>query len=137
VVGRGDISPEQLQRIHAKLHADLAALGARLDGMFICIDDPENPTHCHKPGSGMLVDCLQQFQVQAHEAPMIGDELADLQAAMGAGCPGILVCTGEGAKTLRKLPKDVRPVATYKDFYEAVVSLLGMAEDRGRRAAVE
>jgi D-glycero-D-manno-heptose 1,7-bisphosphate phosphatase len=125
VVGRGEIDDQQLERINQKLRADLAVFGAKLDGMFICTDNPKHPTHCHKPGSGMLVEALERFRVRPEQAPMIGDELADLQAAAGAGCPRLLVCTGAGAKTARELPVEVLPVGIHNDLYAAVLSLLG------------
>lgn len=137
VVGRGEIDDQQLERIHQKLRADLAAFGAKLDGMFICTDNPKAPTHCHKPGSGMLVEALERFGVRPEDAPMIGDELSDLQAAAAAGCPRVLVCTGQGTKTARKLPIELLPVGIHKDIYEAVLSLFGDRAPAERTPASE
>lgn len=124
VVGRGEIDRKMLDRIDDKLRADLAACGARLDAVFVCTDDPKHPSNCHKPGSGMLKEALDRFRARPHDTPMIGDELTDLEAAARAGCPRHLVRTGNGAKTARKLPKHVLPVAIHKDLYAAVRAIL-------------
>ncbi|HEX9466762.1 MAG TPA: HAD-IIIA family hydrolase [Alphaproteobacteria bacterium] len=124
VVGRGEIDRKMLDRIDAKMRADLAAYGARLDAVFVCTDDPKHPSDRHKPCSGMLQEALARFRARPHQAPMIGDELSDLEAAARAGCPRHLVRTGNGAKAARKLPKHVLPVAIHKDLHAAVLCLL-------------
>ncbi len=57
---------------------------------------------------------------------MIGDALRDLEAAAAAGCPRVLVRTGNGAETeARGLPERVRPVTVCDDLAAAVDHLLG------------
>jgi D-glycero-D-manno-heptose 1,7-bisphosphate phosphatase len=124
VVGRGEIDVETLNRIHAKLRQDLSLEGARLDALFCCIDDPRFPTPKRKPGSGMLEEALACFGARPGRTPVIGDKLADLQAAHGLGCPRHLVRTGEGAATERQLPSQILPVRIHDCVFDAVSVLL-------------
>jgi D-glycero-D-manno-heptose 1,7-bisphosphate phosphatase len=123
VVGRGEVSVEMLNRIHAKLRQDLAAEGARVDALFSCIDDPKSPTPRHKPGCGMLEEAIACFKARPGQTPVIGDELTDLEAGMRLGCPRHLVRTGRGADTERHLPASILPVRVHDDLLAAVSSL--------------
>lgn len=125
VVGRGLIDERMLERIHDKLHAELARAGAHLDAVIVCPDHPDRPTVRRKPGPGMLREALARFRAAPAEAPMVGDSLADLEAAAALGCPRVLVRTGKGAATEAKgLPAHVRPVSVYDDLARAVDALL-------------
>jgi D-glycero-D-manno-heptose 1,7-bisphosphate phosphatase len=125
VIGRGIIDNAMLERIHDKLHAELAGAGAHLDAIIVCPDHPDRPTVRRKPGPGMLREALARFAAEPAEAPMVGDSLADLEAAAALGCPRVLVRTGKGAVTEAKgLPAHVLPVSVYDDLARAVDALL-------------
>jgi D-glycero-D-manno-heptose 1,7-bisphosphate phosphatase len=125
-VGRGIIDLAMLERIHAKLRGELARAGAKLDEIFFCPDPPGMPSTCRKPAPGMLQAALRRFRVTAADAPMIGDQLRDLQAAAALGCPRHLVRTGNGIKTQSEgVPTEVLPVAVHHDLAAAVTALLG------------
>jgi D-glycero-D-manno-heptose 1,7-bisphosphate phosphatase len=132
VVGRGIIDAAMLERIHAKLHDELARAGARLDGLLVAPDRPDAATERRKPSPGMLREALAQFRAAAAETPMIGDSLADLKAATAAGCRRVLVRTGKGALTQAAgLPPDVMPVAVHEDLWAAVEALLATRAGAG------
>lgn len=125
VVGRGIIDVAMLERIHAKLHDELARAGARLDALFVAPDRPDAATERRKPRPGMLREALARFRAPAWDTPMIGDSLTDLKAATAAGCRRVLVRTGKGALTQAAgLPPDVLPVAVHEDLWAAVDALL-------------
>lgn len=125
VVGRGIIDTAMLERIHAKLHDELARARARLDAIFVAPDAPDAATDRRKPGPGMLREALSQFRARPAETPMIGDSLTDLKAAAAAGCKRVLVRTGKGALTQAAgLPGELLPVAVYEDLWSAVDALL-------------
>jgi len=84
VVGRGIISEEMLERIHAKLRGELSAAGARLDLVLTCTDAPWSASERRKPAPGMLREALAHFRLPREEAVMIGDQLSDLAAAQAA-----------------------------------------------------
>jgi D-glycero-D-manno-heptose 1,7-bisphosphate phosphatase len=125
VVGRGIIDVAMLERIHSKLHDELARAGARLDAIFVAPERPDAASERRKPGPGMLREALSRFRASPAETPMIGDSLSDLKAAAAAGCKRVLVRTGKGALTQAAgLPPEVLPVAVHEDLWSAVEALL-------------
>lgn len=124
-IGRGFISLEMLERIHAKLRDELRAAGAHLDLLLTCADPPWAASERRKPGPGMLREALSHFRLAPHEAVMIGDQIGDLRAARAAGVAPILVRTGKGAWTLAQgLPQDILPVSVYDSVAHAADALL-------------
>jgi D-glycero-D-manno-heptose 1,7-bisphosphate phosphatase len=128
VVGRGKIDMPQLLRIQERLDEHLAALGAKLDAVFYCTDNPDHPTPRHKPGCGMLEEAIALFGAAPRQTPVIGDQLSDLKAAATLGCPRHLVRTGEGAETEAKIDAKVAPVQVHDDLWAAVMSLTAPAK---------
>jgi len=101
VVGRGLLSEEGLEAVHAELEARLAEHGARLDGLYYCPQAPrgdeavavEHPDR--KPGPGMLLRAACELGLDLGASFMIGDSLSDALAGQSAGCRGnVLVKTG-------------------------------------------
>ncbi|MBN8531111.1 MAG: HAD-IIIA family hydrolase [Alphaproteobacteria bacterium] len=126
VVGRGIITEEQLEEIHAHLHSLLGAQGAVLDAIYAATDHPDRPTPRRKPGSGMLREALNEFGVSASESVMVGDSLGDLMAAASLGMPRILVRTGKGEATLAKESLSAaEPFFIDTDLNAAVTRLFG------------
>ena len=124
-VGRGIISLDMLERIHAKLRDELRAAGARVDLLLTCTDPPWAASERRKPGPGMLREALSHFRLAPHEAVMIGDQLSDLRAARTAGVAPILVRTGKGAWTQGQgLPQDILPISVYDSAVAAAEALL-------------
>jgi D-glycero-D-manno-heptose 1,7-bisphosphate phosphatase len=124
-VGRGIISAEMLERIHAKLRAELAGAGARLDLLLTCTDVPWAASERRKPSPGMLREAITHFRLSPHEAVMVGDQLSDLRAAQAAGCRPILVRTGKGAELQANgLPQDILTLSVYDSVIMAVEALL-------------
>jgi D-glycero-D-manno-heptose 1,7-bisphosphate phosphatase len=125
-VGRGIITPERLDQIHAHIRNKLADEGGHLDAIFCCPHGPEENCPCRKPKPGMLLDALRRFGADAGDTPMVGDSLRDLQAAKAAGCPRHLVRSGNGTMTQADgVPHGVLPVAVHDDLAAAVDALLG------------
>ena len=124
VVGRGELSLEDLEDIHTYLKELLATQGAFVDKIYVCTSTDSTHTH-RKPNPGLLLEALNYFKVKLQEAVLIGDALRDLQAASAIQCPRILVRTGKGQITLKDgLPNSVLPVLIFNDLYEAVSHLL-------------
>ena len=122
-VGRGIITPAELDAIHASLTARLAAGGAALDALLFAPDAPDGATDRRKPGPGMLREALAQLQVAPDAAVMIGDQPTDAEAARRAGVAFVLVRTGKGRTTEASLPAD-RAIAVFDDLAAAVAALL-------------
>lgn len=123
-VGRGELDPETLGRVHERLHQLLARGGAYLDAVYDCCDDPAQPSARRKPAPGLLQQAIAEFGAEPARTPMIGDEVDDMRAAAALGCPRHLVRTGRGGQAERRIPDDVLPVRVHDDVAGAVMSLL-------------
>ncbi len=119
-VGRGVMTHETLDAIHAHMQQQLTPMGGRIDRVYYAPDAPENASDRRKPGAGMLREALADFSANAAVTPFVGDMARDMEAALAAGCPRILVKTGKGTRTLEKgLDAHLHPVAICEDVYDA------------------
>jgi len=119
-IGRGNMSVQTLEAIHALLQKQVQATGGKIDQFYYAPDHPDAATDRRKPGPGMLHEALQHFSAQPAQTPMVGDSLRDMQAAHEAGCPRILVQTGNGAHTLEQgIPMLLQPLTVCTDLFAA------------------
>lgn len=94
-IGRGLFDMASLNAIHAKMHRQLAAVGARVEAVFFCPHAPEDACHCRKPEPGLFEQIGDRFGVPLHEVPAVGNAVRHVQAAAAAGCPTHLLLTGK------------------------------------------
>jgi D,D-heptose 1,7-bisphosphate phosphatase len=100
-IGRGMLSEDRLDQIHAELDRQLAAQGATIDAIYYCPDAPvgddrmavENPDR--KPGPGMLLRAAADLKLDLSASWMVGDLISDVLAGLNAGCRSILVLSGQ------------------------------------------
>ena len=90
-VGRGLMTREALDAIHAWMCGEIEAAGGRIDGIYVCTavseDDP-----CRKPRRGMFDLILAEHpEVEASRTVMVGDSTSDIQFAWNCGIKGYLV----------------------------------------------
>lgn len=123
-VGRGYYNQQTLDHIHKKMQTLTSKLNGRIDGVFACPHKPDDNCECRKPKPGLFDKIAKHFQINLHQTPAIGDSLRDLSAAKTANCIPILVLTGNGKKTLEKLPPELKDIATYNTLADAVDALL-------------
>lgn len=105
VIGRGLLTEEGLDRVHAEMNKQLAARGTQVDGIYFCptaptASDPRLVEHSdRKPGPGMLWRAAEEHQLDLSRSWMIGDAVSDVLAGRNAGVGGTLgVRTGYGAQ---------------------------------------
>lgn len=90
-IARGLFSEEMLQRIHAKMHAEIAKAGGHLDAIVYCPHHPDDNCDCRKPKPKMLLDLMHKFNASAAETIFIGDKDTDVETAQAAGCDVIQI----------------------------------------------
>jgi D-glycero-D-manno-heptose 1,7-bisphosphate phosphatase len=92
-IGRGLMSEADLHLIHERLHQQLHAEAAKLDGLYFCPalsgDHPER-----KPAPGMLLRAARDLELDLTRSWMVGDTASDMLAGQNAGCRCILVRSG-------------------------------------------
>lgn len=127
-IGRGLFDLDDLAAMHEKLSELLAQQGAELAGIFYCPHTPEDHCHCRKPAAGLIDAIASEFGVSLNGVPLIGDSLRDLQAGLSHLCTPILVRTGKGADTEKKLPSqpeiELQQAVVFDDLGQAVDYLL-------------
>ncbi|MGB6449876.1 MAG: HAD-IIIA family hydrolase [Steroidobacteraceae bacterium] len=98
-VGRGLMTPEQLESVHARMLAEAAAAGGALDALLVCPHAPEAGCACRKPAPGLIETAIAQSGILASETLVVGDDARDLEAAARAQVAAALVRTGKGRNT--------------------------------------
>lgn len=96
VIARGEVTWDELNKIHKKMATLLGKEGAYVDGIYICPHHPdkgfegERPEYkidcdCRKPKPGLLLQAAKDFNIDLSESYMIGDSHRDVEAGENAG----------------------------------------------------
>ena len=94
-IGRGLFDMASLNAIHAKMHRQLAAAGARVEAVFFCPHAPEDACACRKPAPGLFVQIGARFGVPMASVHAAGNAMRHVRAAAAAGCRTHLLMTGK------------------------------------------
>jgi D-glycero-D-manno-heptose 1,7-bisphosphate phosphatase len=90
-VGKGLMTIGDLDRVHARLRAEVEAEGGRIDQLLVC-PHLEGTCECRKPRIGLFVEARRRDgRIAFDESVMIGDSLSDMAAAEAIGAAAILV----------------------------------------------
>jgi D-glycero-D-manno-heptose 1,7-bisphosphate phosphatase len=127
-VGRGFYSEAELQTLHRKMAAALAAQGARLDAFYYCphYEFAAEPGYrggcaCRKPAPEMAERAAGDLGLDLSSSYMIGDKVEDVQLGRAFGGSPILVRTGYGEISVRRLEAlGQRPAFIAAHLLEAV-----------------
>lgn len=103
-VARGYFPFHVLEETHQRLTGLLAALGARLDGIYFCPHHPDvggpgfrKHCSCRKPRPGMLIRAATELDIDLSRSFMVGDSFRDVGAGIHAGVrQTVLLRTGYG-----------------------------------------
>jgi D-glycero-D-manno-heptose 1,7-bisphosphate phosphatase len=96
-IARGRLTAAQLAEIHQRMGHELARYGGRLDAIYHCPHDRQECS-CRKPATGMLEQArLEHPGLDFSRSVLVGDSLSDLQCGAAAGCPVILIGSGQRA----------------------------------------
>ncbi len=128
-VARGYFEEPLIGAVHDRIRSWIEDGGARIDAFYYCPHHPREgqPPYrkdcdCRKPRPGMLLRAAREHDIDLQRSCMIGDSLADLGAAAGAGAVPIHVLTGYG-RGLAEHHADrftIRPRHTAPDLLGAV-----------------
>lgn len=102
VIARGEVTFEQLEKIHNKMEMLLGLEGAYIDGLYYCPHHPHKgyegevselkfDCECRKPKPGMLLKAAEDFNIDLSKSFMVGDGGNDIQAGKSAGCKTVLI----------------------------------------------
>jgi len=134
-VGRGIISPEELERINARMNEEVDAHGGRIDAILCCPHSPDDRCLCRKPQPGLLREAMERLQLDPSLCYAVGDSLSDLMAARAAGLPFVMVLTGKGRESLAHPACGYPPSWVASDLWAAAGWILRREGHLKRRAA--
>lgn len=86
-VGRGSITPAQVEAVNRRVHELLGPFAASL----YCPHAPEDDCDCRKPKPKLILDAARAMGVDPSCCIVIGDKQSDVDAARNAGARAILV----------------------------------------------
>lgn len=95
-VARGVFPESLVHLVHERMTGELAAAGARLDGIYFCPHRGEDACSCRKPRAGLLERAAHEHALELVGCYVVGDRYADIEMAEQVGGRGILVLTGYG-----------------------------------------
>lgn len=99
-IALGLYSQADLEAIHDKMRAALAAQGAILDDIFYCPHD-EGACDCRKPLPGLVQAAQQKWDIDLGASLLIGDTERDRRLAERCGIPFARVLDGRVLETIR------------------------------------
>ena len=109
-IGRGFIEEKNLREIHRKMSLAFAHQNAFIDGVYYCphfvtskIPEYNQICNCRKPDIGMAEMAVRDLQIDISQSYMIGDKVEDILFGLNIKANPILVLTGYGKKSLKKL----------------------------------
>lgn len=102
-LGRGYFQLADLNAMHEKMRALVEQAGGAIAGIYYCPHLPDEHCLCRKPLPGLIDQAAADLNLEASGAVFVGDSLKDLQAAIARDCQPVLVKTGKGQATLKKL----------------------------------
>lgn len=143
VLARGDITFEELDRIHGELESQLGAGGAFIDGLYICPHHPDKgfsgevlqlkrQCQCRKPESGLIEQACKDLSIDRRRSWLIGDTTSDIEAGRRAGLRTILLRTGHAGSDAKF---SVRPNYVCPDLPDAIDWVLDGHSDLSRGVA--
>lgn len=102
VIARGEVTYEELQKIHNKMETLLGKEGAYVDAIYFCPHHPHKgydgeitalkvECTCRKPRPGMLLEAAQKFNIDLSQSWMVGDGENDIRAGQAVNCSTALI----------------------------------------------
>lgn len=113
----GMLTWAELDSLHKRMRAALAAAGAHIDGIYICPHDIDQ-CDCRKPLPGLLYQAERDFAIDKSRSWMVGDTDSDMAAGRAYGVRTILLNKSGG-------PADHR----CDTFFQAALYIIDTGED--------
>jgi D-glycero-D-manno-heptose 1,7-bisphosphate phosphatase len=109
-VGRGYYTEADMHELHARMNAELAEAGARIDAFYHAPQHPQAEVEAYrhpdpplrKPNPGMILQALLDWPIDPTASLLVGDKPSDLEAALRAGIRGVLFEGGDLKAFLEK-----------------------------------
>lgn len=102
-ISKGLMAPEDVENVNMRMLELLGEAGCpSIDGIYYSTTSLKEDMYA-KPNTGMFKRAEKELGVKFKGGAYVGDKISDLKAAVKAGALPILVKTGYGEETLKKL----------------------------------
>ncbi len=108
-VGRGMMTQNDLEEMHARMLAEVQQAGGRIERVFTCPHRPEEGCNCRKPKPGLLLEAAREYDLDLSGCYLVGDSWRDIAAGQAVGCTTILVEGVDATRAQEQLEKLERP----------------------------
>ncbi|WP_142685141.1 D-glycero-alpha-D-manno-heptose-1,7-bisphosphate 7-phosphatase [Chitinophaga polysaccharea] len=90
-IGRGLLTTEGLQEIHAQMRQQIERNGGKIDAIYFC-PDADSSSPCRKPATGMGLQAKQDFpDIDFSTSVMVGNTLSDMQFGKSLGMQTVFI----------------------------------------------
>jgi D-glycero-D-manno-heptose 1,7-bisphosphate phosphatase len=115
-VGRGLMTPQQLERVLAAMRAQAEAAGAHIAAVYVCPHAPESQCDCRKPAPGLIRSAVRDSGIPAAQTLLVGDDVRDVEAGRAAGIGAVMVRTGKGLRASALLHERGESLPVFDDL---------------------
>lgn len=105
-IGRKLFNADTLAKIHVRMIDYIQQYGGKVQSILFCPHHPDDNCDCRKPLTGMYDDLAKRMNINFNGVYSVGDSVRDLVAAKAAGASPVLVKTGNGRKSFKKIMSD-------------------------------
>lgn len=117
-VAKGLMRTDDVINIHRRMQDELREVGARLDGIYFCPHEA-GECRCRKPGIGLFLQARSELhEIDFSRSFVVGDSLADMEAARRIGARRVWVGGEDRVASLG------RSVLVARDLLDAVASII-------------
>jgi D-sedoheptulose 7-phosphate isomerase len=134
---KGKTSALQLEAVDAEVHRQLAAHGAAVDAVYLCLHHPggvlaelATDCACRKPRPGLLLRAAADYGVALDRSFMVGDGVTDVAAGRAAGVRTVFLGTWK-PYIAAALEEDGWPDIVAADLPAAVNWILNLRATKG------
>ena len=103
IIGRGMVTEAGLSVIHDRMCKGVKKAGGEILKIYYCPHHPDAHCSCRKPRIGLLKRAARELDLDLKNSVFVGDTLKDMRAGKRAGCRTVLVQTGQGEESLKKI----------------------------------
>jgi len=125
IINRGITPASVVEDIHRRMIAEVKAHGGRIARVYYCPHRPDEHCPCRKPQPGMLLQAAQDLDINLKLSYLIGDAVADIQAAQAVGAKAYMVLTGRGKRQyLNALCQGINNFTVTLNLWRAIDDIL-------------
>lgn len=130
-IARGFYSEEDLRRLHDWMTDSLLKQGIKIEHIYYCPHHPEASVdkyrkNCEyrKPGIGMYMHAVADFDIDLEKSYAIGDKLRDCAICKMTECKGFLIGSNEDAEAIEEVKQGKYKRTEYaSSLHEAALSI--------------